>query len=641
MGTHIGAIETRMVGVFRKFERSIQRLKFVTEDDSRIADELQRLCSDYEESCRLAVSQSKEHEKEKAAEILAKYKAQVVELKKLLKASEVCRVNAEEAKSGNEESQARELSFMAIEHESVLADLNQRHEQAIKNATETERKLVAAHSLAKVDWDVKKQEEIASFSVLLEKTKVERDGLSKELSSCKSRLEAESAEVKEANATIECLKQELAQLHLSRESERASFETAAQEARVEAESQRIDLESKLEKAKDLERRMRAAEEKYVDVNGKIHEVSKQRDELETLAAASNGELEGVKKLLSDMEAKYETLTESGKSASALEKQHAASLQETNESLKQDVARLKSAIAETECNLRESAQLTMRAVSEKRSIEEQVAQIRKELVEEKLVVRNLKLALDQARRTNTDAQKEHDHIVTSPVLNDVSPVPYNSLSGDASRHICQPVAGEAIGTTFVLPPGAHSTFDAQPGKTLPGSCDTKNGNTTNPTLHTALPTVALDTPKSTEDAAKKNGSNAVYYCESNEEIGEKKLERRLPVAKPSLEGKHPREKKGRRAKKPVVSPLAATPEAGTTVGIAARPENGKHLTLAPRKAKRAGFKRPRGTVPPMDYGNLNEAPQKKQGRANRSKTAAATVIAAAATLEDDEDDWLVG
>lgn len=636
-------IEPQMHVIGRKLERGIERFERVSESNVQLSMLFHRLCSQFEEARNHAMMVCGEKEGEKMAEISSKYEREAAQLQQTVATSEDSLKKAEQARKAKEEEEARTVAYMIIEHEAAIVDLNDRHTKSLEAATETERKLVAAHSAAKMEWEQRSQEEIGRVKGLLHNTTTEREKLKEKLSNVEYKLKETLMASNSALETAENLKKDLEQRSEKLEADKTSLEKELSAAQLAGEELRRTLQNLAEEGKKCDGLLKDCTQNYDDECKKVLVLSEENKAMKDTLDTTKKELARAKCSLLDAEANLKNLVDTSGPA----KQQAEEALASDRAMKEEVSRLQAALSETEMNLRESAQLTMNAQSEKHSVELQFTNCQKKLKEEKLLVENLQSALRKAHDADSNARKTQGGVLTSPVLDEGSTVYPLTICDGAQRRRHQSIVQVKDENDFFLPPGGVTALNVGPEANDSNLEEYKDVGLFQPANCLESPNVT-EVPNSTNDdkrppptaaSAKRPGGSQNFNSPESKGLSDTKVARKLDVENGKRRPAQSATRRTRRKRTPTASPAVATPDAGST-DFAERRETGKELTMAPRKAKRSTAKRPKGSGIPLTYGSLAEPPQ-VQTRTKRSKTAAATVIAAASTLDDDDEDWLVG
>lgn len=389
----------------------------------------------------------------------------------------------------------------------------------------------------------------------------------------------------------------------SKDQELTSSISRAEHAEVVLARLQADCATLGVKAKAQEDATRTSEEKY---RTKEREVATMISRAEA-AEAAHIDLKGV---CNNLEVKLKAKEDLAKVEESVE---LSKLRDENASLSEELRRGKSLVAETETNLRESAQLTLNAVSEKEQLNRELFTCRAALSHEKN--ETAKLAAECGALAKNTCVGGCQQVDPDALLSAVQEQRRELEDAALSDSLMNPVdcASTPLPVKIVEEVLAQQCATRYPSESIAQDIEIE-GHRGQRSNHTS------------EKVTKGPGKDPTAVAGVEVALEAAKTRRSL-------------------RKKKECSPqqlLASTPDAAKASGKGKSKATDMKLTLAPRKPKRAGFKRPRAKMDSQEPTIDSKFDASVKHRVKKSKKAAASVTAAAARFGmDDEDDWMVG
>lgn len=532
-------------------------------------------------------------------------------------------------------------------HAAFLGDLAAKHQEQQSQEMERSRR-----------WRADLQDSVAALEAEHEgRVRSTAEALEAQLHAARGELDDATAAAETGKAELDALQTAFAQFKedcvigaADRDAERAKLVDALESQREAAALAKRELLSAVERETSAERRFAEAVCELDARNSECVELRKTGTDLRARLGAASAKVllaetqctrlrKSADEVQRDHDAVVQRLAEVDSACAQLRKARdvdstrrldvtdasaeVASLRDNNETLRAELIRSKALIAETGANLRESAQLTMNALSGKQQMAAVVERLAMELAAERKKLIDLRDSGEgaadvaagsaAAAATPTQAQDAVPHI--SPVLAE-GHAPTAANGSPSGRPKPQADVRHAEGGTVHKQGAGTAVTAAGGGRNVAGLAADSGG------------------AKSAGEQEPENPCAAP--CKDVEQQQQQFAgHRRRDTRKKSTPS-------WSSTGRPSAFPATLTPEAGTTAGVGSPATRGSlRLTRAPRKPKRAALHRPRVT-PVMQDTTADVRGSSNKPRVKRSKMAAATVIAAASAIEGDEDeeDWMM-
>jgi hypothetical protein len=451
--------------------------------------------------------------------------------------------------------------------------------------------------------DAKTKAALSSFLIVTEKYDAISSACVK-AQTCKVNLSTKLKEVTTALGVAATKRDELERLRLEHKGEGKAAVARAEAAEATAGSL-IELADKNdEQVRAAVARADAAEAEIIRLKKLAKRNGEELKAVVARAEAGEASLIRLQRLAENNEkcAKIQTDVEVGK------------LRVDNESLRADLSRAESEMVESASNLRESAQMTLNAIAKKDQLVGEVARMTSIITDLRNSIGRLTSVREENARTpcRDNGHCSAAELQPSPVEVDIQCAPEeNSDPADTAiastrdeappgLEILETACGPRIPTDFVSPILVE-LVTSERGKVATADLDTNVPETGSAKAITSVVTEKMPRFRTRKLLAAKT-------------IPQKQV---LPL-------------------------VAPTPEVDDDVPEKWSKKGNFILTLAPRKSKRTGFKRPRMSTALRDSTVQGYQTTEVKPRVKRSKKAAASVNAAAASVGvEDESDWIVG